>query len=110
MKLDKLKQILDSEVNDELKELLVLQFLSKQETIIPDLLKILEIERISKKELISDMNLELSRAHIYIDLNEEKVDKKNKNTFTKSFVIDKIAQFYFKYSETVNHCFNRFNK
>jgi hypothetical protein len=64
-------------------------------------------ERTNKKELITDMNLELSRAHIYIDMRPEtKVE--GQDCFNKGFVLDEIAKFYLRYKGSITHCFNRF--
>lgn len=103
-----LQLVINSSIPDEHKEDEILKILSKDESIILYMFKILEEERKLKKELISDMNLELSRAHIYIDTRPE-VKSEEKKDFNKGYVIDKIAQFYIKYKDVVTHCFNRFN-
>lgn len=109
MNIKEIQQIVNSKVRDDIKEILLIKSLSKDKNVITNILKILDEERTAKSELISNMNLELSRAHIYIDLNKEIIDKKDKNTFTKSFVLEKITEFYIKYKTTVTHCFNKFN-
>lgn len=67
----------------------------------------LEVERKRKKELITEMNHELSRAHTYIDSYTES-ERAAKNNCNKSFIMDQIAKFYFKFSDQVTHCYNRF--
>lgn len=107
MNLKRLKEILDSREPDNVKEHLIIQCLSKDEKVIPTIMKILGSERDEKKQLILDMNLELSRAHIYIDERPEN-KAEAKQSFNKSFVIDEIGKFYFKYKGIIGHCFNRF--
>lgn len=105
----KIKTIIESEtLTDEHKEHFILATLAKDESVISKLLVMLEIERSNKKELISDMNLELSRTHTYIELREEN-KKEAKENFNKVFVVGKVAEFYTKYKGIVSHCFNRFN-
>ncbi len=119
----------DSIYPTEAKEHLIIQSLAKDEKLIPTLMKILEQERRDKKELMADMNLELSRAHIFIDeewptkgvvggdtnhghntkpLGKKKAEKPQTG-FHRGFVLDKIAEFYTKYKGRIGHCFNRFN-
>jgi F0F1-type ATP synthase delta subunit len=116
MDIKKIKSVIDNETHsDEQKESLIINILAKDKSAIPVVMKILEAERENNIELISDMNLELSRAHIFIDeLNPALLPKKEKQTnlgeqFTKNFIIDKISEFYIKYKGALTHCFNRFN-
>jgi len=108
MNIKSLKDIVNSETPDSLKYLKIIQLLASDENALSDMIKILDEERRIKKELIMDMNLELSRAHIYIDLRQENKSEA-KESFNKNFIIDEIAKFYFKYKSMVKHCFNRFN-
>lgn len=108
MDIDKIKEIVNSDSSVLLKESQLIEHLSSDKNCIPTLLRILERERSNNKELITDMNLELSRAHIYIDMRAESKSE-NKESFNKGFVLDEIAKFYFKYKQVVTHCFNRFN-
>ncbi len=127
MNLPELKSILnldDSIYPKEAKEHLIIKSLSMDEKLIPTLMNILEQERRDKKELMSDMNLELSRAHIFIDEHwpsnsafAEQADRrfgravkvKEEKGLHRGFVLDKIAEFYTKYKGRISHCFNRFN-
>ena len=108
MDIKSLKEIVNSDLPDNYKEIQIINLLANDEKIIPEIMKILEQERKNKKELITDMNLELSRAHIYIDMRDEN-KKEGKESFNKNFVIDEIAKFYIKYKGMISHCFNRFN-
>lgn len=113
MNFEKLQRILALEIDDGSKRKLVLQELSNDKKVIPNLLEILQSEREEQKELILDMNIELSRAHLYIDdyavLEKTKSGAPKKEGVTKHFVMDKIAEFYVKYKGKVSHAFNRFN-
>jgi hypothetical protein len=108
MDIKKITLIVNStHLSDESKESLILECLSKDEEVIPIIMKILSRERSDKKELITDMNAELSRAHIYIDMRPESKEE-GKDSFNKGFILDEIAKFYIKYKSYVTHCFNRF--
>jgi hypothetical protein len=108
MNIDVIRDIVLSEDSLSMKEYKLIAHLAEDENCIPTLLRILNRERAMKKELIQDMNLELSRAHIYIDMRAES-KAENKESFNKGFVLDEIAKFYLKYKKVVTHCFNRFN-
>ena len=108
MDIDVIKDIVNSDASIESKKTQLYHHLAMDETCISTLLRVLDRERAMKKELIQDMNQELSRAHIYIDMmKESKAD--SKQSFNKGFVLDEIANFYFKYKQFVTHCYNRFN-
>ncbi len=102
-----LKSILNSNLSEELKEQQIINVLSNDKKVIPLIMKILDAERKSNSELITDMNLELARAHIYIDMRPESKDE-SKDSFNKGFILDEISKFYIKYKGFVTHCFNRF--
>lgn len=107
MDIKRLKEIVNSSFPDEVVRVKILDLLSEDESLLPTMLDLLKRERKSKRELISDMNLELSRAHIYIELYPEN-KKQSKENFNKSFVIEEIGKFYNKYKGVIIHCFNRF--
>lgn len=100
MNLDKLKEILNQEIRADVKEILFLEQLSKEEDIVPNLLRILEAERRRNKEVIIDMNLELSRAFNYV--HEAAFDKKKKG-FNKEFLLGEIKNFYRRYKSVISH-------
>lgn len=109
MNVKEIKEIVNlNNVSDDIKESLIIKTLASDEKIIPLIMDILNTEREQNKDLLTDMNLELSRAHIYIDERpESKVE--GKDPFNKGFILDKISEFYIKYKENITHCFNRFN-
>lgn len=108
MDIKKIKKIVESMYSDEDKRYLILRDIALDKNAIPDILNILDAERKTKQELILDMNMELSRAHIYIEDIKEPA-RVEKSSFNKKFVVDSIAAFYVKYKGIVGHCFNRFN-
>ena len=108
MDIKTIKSIANSEQPNDVKEMLIIRVLATDKNVIPMIMDILQAERKSQKELIQDLNLELSRAHIYIDMRPES-KKESKESFDKGFLLDEIAKFYIKYKGKVTHCFNRFN-
>lgn len=96
MDLKELKNILILSVPDETKELMIIRLLSKDESVIPLIMEILDYERKRKKELLSIMNLELSRAHL--GLENPKINKNH-------FMDKEITKFYLKNKDQVGHCF-----
>jgi predicted transcriptional regulator len=92
---------------NDVKRSLIIGVIADDVNAIPDILDILNAERANKKELITDMNLELSKAHIYIDEYTESA-KMEKSNFNKGFMLDNISKFYIKYQSKITHCFNRF--
>ena len=100
MNLDNFREILNSHIPENVKEQLIIREISKDESVIPTIMKILEQERLLKSELTSEMNLLLSKAHIGLD------DKKfNKGNFMQK----EIVEFYTKYKGIVGHCFKNLN-
>lgn len=105
MNLSAIKKVLDSKLlPKEAKEKAIIAILATDREVIPRILSILNEERKGNRELISNMNLELSRAHVFIDQEGKKV-----GNLTKNVVSDMIAKFYIENKERVTHCFNRFN-
>ena len=104
MNLEQIRLVLDYPLMDDTtKENLIIQILSRDSKVIPTILSILENERKSSKELILDMNLELSRCHIAIDKPEM---IQQKNGFTRDFLRENVKNFYIKYKDVIGHCFN----
>lgn len=105
MNIEAIKKIVNSPfMADQQIRAEIFNLLAKDEDIIIDLLTILETERRLKKELLTDMNLQLSKAHIYINSTEESKDEK-KRSFNKTFIVGEILSFYIKYKDSVKHCF-----
>ena len=74
MDINKIKSVVDLNAPDSIKEELILEILSKDQNLIPNLLKILQGEREERNDLILELNLQLSRAHTGLEnpeLNED---------------------------------------
>lgn len=97
MNIKKITEIVNDPLyTDDIKEHLIIAVLADDKNVIPTILDILAVEREKKRQLISDMNFQLSRAHCAIE-----VPKLNK----EHFVEKEIIKFYHKNKEEVRHCF-----
>ncbi len=106
MNLQLIREIVNSQTPDEIKRDLIISAIAKDESAIPDLLSILSAERKNKKELILDLNQELSKAHVYIEGRPESKEESKKN-FNKEFLLKSIEDLYRKYKGIISHNFNR---
>lgn len=79
-------------------EEVIFDYISDDKTIIPNMLRLLEIERQNSKELLKDCNMELSRSLTgLIDFSSQsEKDKK-----MRIFMIDEIKKFYKKWKHKV---------
>ncbi len=114
MNIQALKEALNNNLtSDEQKEYIIIHILAKDKSAMPMILEVLKTEREINRELMIDMNLELSRAHIFIEEYTPEIVKlkngKHPQRLTKYFILDEISAFYVKYKGMVQHCFNRFN-
>lgn len=101
MNLKKIQQVLDQGLfPDDVKERMILKILSEDETLIPQLLQILEYERQRKKKLLTEINFQLSRAHVGLEV--AKFDKKGLNG--DRFMEKEITKFYIDNQEQIGHC------
>lgn len=98
MNLKNIKEILDSELPNQVKESLIIRELAEDKNVIPKVLQILDEERELRNSLISDSNLELSRALTI--LMDKKLDKQ-----IRPFVIDEIKKHYLKWRRNIKSCF-----
>lgn len=101
MNLEELKTIINSDLSDTVKKSEIINSLAKDENVIPVVMRILEREREFKKEVQTEMNLLLSKAHIGLD--EKKLNKDD-------FIQKEIVGFYTKYKGIVGHCFKNLFK
>lgn len=108
MNLKQLKEIINSPIPSNVMESLIIASLAKDKNVMKDILALIEEERNTNNELISEFNLQLSRAHIHIDCRPESKSE-SKESANKSFIMDEIAKFYIKYKGVVTHLYNRFN-
>ena len=97
MNINEIKDIIDLPgMSDEYKRILIIEVMAKDEKAIPDILDILAYERKSNKELTTDMNVLLSKAHLGLE-----TPKLNKGGFMQK----EIIEFYRKYRNKIGHCF-----
>jgi hypothetical protein len=106
MKLKEIKDVLDSDIPDDSKRYAILKLIAKDENAIPDILEILDYERKSKKALLENINLLLSKAHVGLEV--AKYDKNSLNS--DGFIQREIMQFYLDNKGTIGHCFKNMDK
>jgi hypothetical protein len=96
MNLGKIKEVVNGPYAESIKEDLILKILSDDKDVIPTMMKILQHERDENSKLISDSNLELSRALVAFD--GEKI-------VAKSFIVGEIKKHFIKWQHKVRCCF-----
>ncbi len=102
MDFKKLTIIINSSLPNEVKELQIIDCLSKDKNVIPLIMKILDREREVKKEISQEMNVLLSKTHLALD---------NPKYNEDNFMQKEIIEFYTKYKDQIGHCFkNLFDK
>jgi len=100
MNLNKIKEIIELPlISKSDKESLIINEISKNENVLPTILRILNAERERKNELVNTMNLLLSKADV--GLKEPKLNK-------DGFMQKEISEFYD--TAEVNHCFKNTKK
>ncbi len=108
MNLDEIKLIVNHKLYpDEIKEEKIIDILSEDENVLFIMMSILDKERKTKKELISDMNVELSKADVFIESAPDISEKNNNNGFNKESVLKSITDFYRKYRKQIKSIFNK---
>tara|TARA_Y100000389_G_C17454662_1_gene517267 strand:- start:1888 stop:2190 length:303 start_codon:yes stop_codon:yes gene_type:complete len=100
MNLNKIKEIIEMPlISESDKKNLIVDEISKGEDVVPTILMILNAERERKNELVSNMNLLLSKADL--GLKEPKLNE-------DGFMQKEISEFYD--TAEVNHCFKNSKK
>lgn len=111
--IEKIKNILNQDhLSDSQKWNGILQEIASDENAVPHIMQLLAVERSSKKRLIDDMNLELSRADVHIQnptlaARDDKAKDYIKEAQAKEYVLNHITAFYVKYKGIITHCFNK---
>lgn len=98
MDLKTIKQILDTDIPDIVKERLIINVLAEDSKVIPMILNILESEREVGKELLLDTNAELSRALVTIQ--DNKYGKKSA-IIDRLWVVERIKSHYLKWKDKI---------
>lgn len=100
MDVDKIKLVVNNPIlSKDQQEQLIINILSEDKDILPTLLSILHVERQQQKEIIVDLNAEVSRYHIHI--NDPKLLKKN-----REFLNEQTGMIYKKWKAFIRPCFN----
>jgi len=112
MNLEEIKKVVnDNENSDDIKIEKIIKILSKDKKVIHIVLAILNSERETTNELISEMNNELSRADAFIEswIPPNPILKKGEkeNGINKTWILEQINKFYDKYKEFVKHNYKK---
>ena len=105
MNIDTIKEIIESKkLADDDKRRRILYHISQDTNWLEDVLEMIAIDKAQKKELIGDLNLEVSRLHIAVIEPKHFASKKD-----RQFLLDNVEALYKKWKGVVSHCFNKFN-
>lgn len=92
--IDTIRKIVSAPISEDAMRELIFRAIASDEKAIPAILKILESERKSKRELVEELNVLLSTADLVL---------KEPKAYNGNFR-DKIKEFYDK--GLIGHCFN----
>ena len=101
MNIELIRKAVNSGADEKMIEFLIIQILAQDENVIPTIMDMLAAERNSKKDLIVEMNFQLSRADTGLD---------NKDLNDDDFMQKEIKEFYAKFKDHVGHCFKDYGK
>lgn len=108
--LDKIQLVLSNQLlDDESKSMSILALIAYDKNAIPFIMDMLQHERKESRQLILDMNLELSRTHFYLDQHALENPENKKQSLNKAWVISKVQEFYVKYKGVINYVFGYYN-
>ena len=99
MDIKKIKEVINLDISDELKEIYILSIIADDKKAIPTILNILDNEREKREELILDSNVELSRALIV--LNDDNLKYSKKIIAEPKWVAGEIIKHYQKWKDYV---------
>lgn len=99
MDIRKLKLLMLSDLPEDVLRHGVIQLIAQDEQAIPDILEVLNHERKRKKELLTEMNVLMSKADAALD-NPKQFNKDN-------FIQNEVFEFYQKNTD-VGHCFRNY--
>ncbi len=88
---------------------IVFDYISEDETIIPNMLGILKRERSINSALLTETNLELSRVSSTMEMEKEWDDstpkQRKKNETQKEWIYNQVIMHYHKWRDRIGHCF-----
>lgn len=99
MDLQLIKEISDSDYSPNIKEELILRCIADDKESIPYMLRILQIKREDDEELKTELNLELSRAFVALEVPTMRTEEHHK------FVTGEIRKHYLKWQHKLRCCF-----
>lgn len=94
-----IKEVVNSNMSKEAQEEAILLVLANDDKVIPYIMTILNHERRTNKELLLDMNMELSRALIVLKDDNLKYNKKI--IVEPNFVVGEIKKHYIKWKDYI---------
>ena len=105
MNLKKLKDVLNSDLPEDLQRHLIIGIIAEDEQAIPDILDFLSYERKKRKKLVQEFNLHLSKAHLALEFAKYKKGDLNHD----HFVDREIEAFFHKHKDEklVGHLFKK---
>ena len=103
MDIKKIRDIINLNLPDEATENYLIAVISDDKKVIPTLLEMLDSERKLKEKLLSDTNVELSRALVVL---QDKNLKYNKKIIADpQWVVGEIIKHYKKWKDYIGCCF-----
>ena len=82
---------------------IIMEYVSNDENVIPNVLKILNFERKRKEELLNNTSFELSRALVAFEFYEKNTPS---NLKQKKWIVSEIKKHFIKWKEYVRCNFN----
>ena len=99
MDINKIKEIVNSPLPEIYKEKAILSVLAADKKVIPYIMEILNYEREKNIEIITDFNVELSRALVALD--DENVKSNKKAKLDPKWVAGEMRKHYLKWQDFV---------
>lgn len=98
MNLDKIKEIVNSDLPRVFQRKKILETIALDEDALPDIIHIIEFEKVYKDQLIRELNMALSKGLVALEQTKILTDKERQD-----FISD-IKEFYLKWQNRVK-CF-----
>jgi hypothetical protein len=96
MNLEKITEIVNSSDSDKEKHYQIIVALAEDPNSLLAIIEVVHLERLMKRDMISEMNLHLSKADCILE---------NPKLDTKKNMLTEISGFYLKYADKIKHCF-----
>lgn len=100
MNLKEIKDIVNSDIPETQKRLQIIKILADDPNSLMMVIQTIHLERLMKNDIISELNLHLSKADCILD---------NPNLHPDTNMLKEISDFYIKYSDFITHCFKSNN-